>query len=157
MPDMIGTIGVGLFAVLMVAAFAFVIALILSYMMPNATFFIFVGCAILPVLTFGIIMSAPYEPLNTNIDYSAPLTAKPALPKLPATVFYPNDGISGGLDDIIDKWLPVRVTLMVLLCVGILFGLGYNLVLALTAPPYVAPQVQCIRRQLEEMYPTRYR
>lgn len=159
MSEMIGGIGAGLFAVLLVAAIALLLACVVSYMFPDFTFFVFLGCAVLPVLTFAVIMSAPYEPVGRlKTGRAGQGTEAPTpVPKLPSSVFYPSDGQTSDFSDIVDEWFPVRVTMFVVAVAGVLLGSAYSFVLALTAPPYVAPQVQCLRRQLEQLHPTWYR
>lgn len=159
MSELIGGIGAGLFAVLIVAAIALVVAIVVSYMFPDFTFFVFLGCAALPVLTFACIMSAPYEPLGSGYASNANNNGDGgAQTRLPATVFYPNDGSNpSDRSDITDDWFPAKVAMMVIVILGMLLGASYSIVLALTAPPYVAPKVLCLRRQLEQMHPTWYR
>lgn len=172
-------LGPGLFAVILTFIVAFVIFLAVSYVTPDNSFFVFIGTMLLPLLVFGIVMSAPFEPSaqyearqaatsGTNdggFDGLPPLpsttttTVAPGvvITQLPASRFYKTDGPTNDTSPISDNYLPVRIVVLLLGCLGVLLAAGYSLVIVLTAPPYSCPEVKCRRKLLEELHPTWYR
>ena len=166
-------LGPGLFAIIVTFCVAFLIFLAASYIAPDASFFIFIGVMVLPVLVFGFIMSAPFEPSDAYLAKQASLDGTSGgLPTLPTTTispgttaevqlsssaFYKSDGPAYDSSPIADTYLPVRIVIIILGCLGVLLAAGYSLVIVLTAPPYTCPQVQCRRKLLEELHPTWYR
>jgi len=134
---MIGSVGDGTFAVLLVSAASIVIALLGGYFVPRAALLIALVAVCLPFIAFGIIASAPKRVSLT------PTAVNP---------FYREEPASTGT---VDSFFPIRLILVIVLALGLLVGVVYRLaVLVLQAPPFTAPVVQCKRQRLESLHPS---
>lgn len=137
---MILGVGAGTFAVGFTAVIAILIALALAYFFPRLALWTAIVALSLPFIVFGIINSAPRAPVVAATS----------------TSIY-RDGIRPLDSNINDNYFPVRVLLVTLLCVSVVACFGVYLYDVLSALPFVAPTVQCRRKQLESLHPTWYK
>ncbi|KAG5484255.1 hypothetical protein CUR178_07411 [Leishmania enriettii] len=140
---MILGIGDGTFAVLVTVGVAIVIALFGSYVAPQSALLIILGCAMLPFIVYGCILTAPHGPItnSTTLFNAADYRERP----LPSNT------------DLIDKFLPVRIVVFILMALGTFSGLAFHIFTLVNSPPYETPRVRCLRQQLEEAHPSWYR
>jgi hypothetical protein len=114
----------GLIGVIFAACVALFVTLFVAYAQPKKTPMVAVATSILPLLTFAFFYAAPQQSQQD-----------------------PNT--------IVDYHYPARVALVVFLGTSILIHVIASVVLpvALT-PKFVAPRVQCRRKELEVMHPS---
>lgn len=138
--ELIFGLGQGLFAVVVTTAIAILIAMVGSYLAQNSAIYICIACLTLPFIVFGIYASAP-----------RPDTAEAGLMSGGVNLYHDAAMPTG---NVVDRFYPVRVTMIILLGLGALLGIGYRLVvLTLKAPPFQAPRIECRRRQIEALQP----
>ena len=137
---MILGVGAGTFAVGFTAVIAILISIALAYFFPRLALWTTIVTLSLPFIVFGIISSAP----------------RAAVPVSTPTSIYRN-GQSAKDNDINDEYFPVRVLLLTLLCLSVVTSFAVYLYDVLSALPFVAPTVQCRRKQLESLHPTWYK
>ena len=135
MSSLILGMGPGLFAVVLTAAIAILLALVISYLYPDYAVYVFAAFLLLPLLVFGILMSAKekktYDPTRMIGDDDVEIT---------------------------DSMYAVRVLLLVLFAISIAAYYVYHYVFeVLYAPPFLAPHVTTRRRHLESSHPTWFR
>ncbi|CAJ1986807.1 hypothetical protein conserved [Leishmania donovani] len=140
---MILGVGAGTFAVLVTVGVAILIALVGSYLAPQSALFIILGCTVLPFIVYGCILTSPHGP-------AANTTAV-----VPATYYRERQLPSN--TDVIDKFLPVRVVVFIVVALGLFAGVAFHILTLVNSPPYKAPRVHCLRQKLEEAHPTWYR
>lgn len=138
---MIIGVGAGTFAVGFTVVVSLVLALALAYFFPRIALLTTVIAASLPLIVFGIINSAPRESLRSSTSH--------------ITIY--RDGLPASQHDIHDSYFPVRVLLLTLLCLSALVSFGVYIYDILSALPFVAPTVQCRRKQLESLHPSWYK
>jgi hypothetical protein len=121
----IAGVGPGLFAVIFAACVALVITFIGAYVTPRNIVFVALASTLIPLVVFACILSAPRK--------SQPLDS----------------------DTVVDHLLPLRISLILWLGLGLIGCFLYKLVaLTLKAPPYKRPDVTSRRRVLEKSHPT---
>lgn len=137
-------VGAGTFAVLLTIVVCVVVALLGAYFAPEATLYIIIVCILLPLIVYGCILTAPHgTPADSGSAADAPLYYRER--QLPANT------------DVVDKYLPVRIVVFVVLALGTLAALAFQILLLCGSPPYETPRVRCLREQLEEAHPTWYK
>lgn len=136
---MIAGIGDGTFAVLVAFLVAMLAAVVGGYLIPDAVLPITVGCIALPLVVYGCILSAPHKVTPV------PFTDSPYRERPPPT------------SDLIDTYLPVRITVSLLLILSSIAGVGYQFLTILKGPAYQVPRMRCLRERLEQAHPTWYR
>ncbi|KAG5510349.1 hypothetical protein JKF63_07678 [Porcisia hertigi] len=135
-------VGAGTFAVLVSVAVALLIALVGSYLAPQWTLFIILGCLVLPFVVYGCILTAPRGPVDDT----------PAL----AATYYRERQLPSNTD-IVDRLSPVRIVMLLVMILGTFAGLAFHVVTLANSPPYEAPRVHCLRQRLGEAHPSWYR
>lgn len=138
---MILGVGAGTFAVAFTAVASILLALILAYFFPRVALWTSILMLSLPFIVFGIISSAP--------------KAAVASVAVPHSIY--RDGTVVLADDIHDDFFPVRILVLTLLCASVLGSFVVYLYDVLSALPFVAPTVQCRRKQLESLHPSWYK
>lgn len=139
---MILGVGAGTFAVLFAAAISVVIAAVGSYLIPRASMFMLMAVFVLPLIVYGCILTAPRQ---SDVSNATVVASAYREQQLPSTT------------DIVDTFLPVRLTIFLLVCSGTLGGVAYSILSVVKGPSYEVPRVKCLRQQLEEAHPTWYR
>lgn len=137
---MILGVGDGTFAILFVSVAAIVLAIIFAYLLPKLALATTLVCLSLPFIVFGIIASAPRKS-SSAVSVRASLY----------------DDLPFDSSDVNDTLLPVRVVLLVVLCLGLLTAFAVYVYDVLNAPLFTAPTVQCRRKQLEALHPSWYK
>ena len=116
-------VGPGTFAVLFTCAVSLLIFLLGALLKPERITFIFIVCAALPLIVFGLVYAAPRHGEYDN--------------------------------KIIDYYYPVRVTLIILLLLGLILSVLAQKVLPIFfTPGYAAPKGLCRRKVLEANHPS---
>ncbi|KAL7698907.1 hypothetical protein NQL31_000387 [Lotmaria passim] len=138
-------VGAGTFAVLLTIGVCVFFGLLGAYFAPEASLYIALGCIILPLVVYGCILTAPHGP--------APGSGAEAA----GAVFYYRERQLPSNTDVIDKYLPVRIVVFVVLALGTLAGFALQIILLCSSKPYETPRVRCLREQLEEAHPTWYK
>lgn len=137
---MILGVGAGTFAVLLTIGVAVLFAAIGCYLAPDFALFILIGCLALPLIVYGCIISAPR---------ATPEVAPPFSPY--RETLMPADST------LIDKFMPVRIVMLLVTALTVFGGVAYQLLSMLGAPAYTVPRMKCLREQLEEQHPSWYR
>ncbi|GET86586.1 hypothetical protein, conserved [Leishmania tarentolae] len=143
MQELILGVGAGTFAVLITVGVAILIALVGSYLAPHSTLFIIIGCFLLPLIVYGFILTSPRGPVANTTTV------------VPST-FYRERQLPSNTD-VVDKFVPVRIVIVVLMALGLLSGVAFYILTLVKSPPYEVPRVHCLRQKLEEAHPTWYR
>ncbi|EPY43474.1 hypothetical protein AGDE_00447 [Angomonas deanei] len=138
---MILGVGEGTFAVLLTIGVAILGALLGAYFMPKMSLFILLGCICLPLIVYGCILSSPKAPNP--------------VPSLPPVVY--REAVLPSNTDLIDKFLPVRIVIFLILVFSMFGGIATLLLDIMKEPPYTVPRMRCLREQLEEAHPTWYK
>jgi hypothetical protein len=138
MTTYVAGVGPGLFALACVAAVGLVATLVTCFARPGLGVVVAAASAALVLLVFGFIAASP---VASPVSTPATTTTRVLEPALP--------------DTIEDTLLPLRVSLVLLAALGTLAGaVYYNVVLALSAPPFeAATHVACRRKRLTELHP----
>ena len=140
MSSLILGIGPGLFAIVFTAGFALLIALIGAYFYPSAAVYILLVALTLPILMFAIILSAPFHVNVSRVSLVDQLY---------------DDGPNMNSNPIIDNQLPHRISVLVVVSLGALLGILFQVgVLVLQAPSFSFPKVQSRRKRLEALRPS---
>lgn len=140
---MILGVGAGTFAVLVAVGVAILVALVGAYFAPQSALFIFIGCLLLPFFVYGCILTAPHDSTGSS-------TA------VPAATYYRERQLPANTD-VIDKFVPVRIVIFVVMALATIGGLAFYILALVSSPPYEVPRVRCLREQLEEAHPSWYR
>ncbi|KPI86943.1 hypothetical protein ABL78_3989 [Leptomonas seymouri] len=140
---MILGVGAGTFAVLLTVAVCVFFGLIGAYLAPNRMLYILLVCITLPLVVYGCILTAPHGPAaGTGI---------------PTAAFYYRERQLPLNTDVVDTYFPVRTVVFLVLALGALAAISFQIILLYKSPPYETPRVRCLREQLEEAHPTWYR
>ncbi|KPA76068.1 hypothetical protein ABB37_08200 [Leptomonas pyrrhocoris] len=136
-------VGAGTFAVLLTIGVCVFFGLLGAYFAPQAALYILLGCVLLPLIVYGCILTAPHGPAADTGTTAA--------------VYYYRERQLPANTDVIDKYLPVRIVVFIVLALGTLAAIVFQILLLCSSPPYETPRVRCLREQLEEAHPTWYR
>jgi hypothetical protein len=137
-------VGAGTFAVLLTIGVCIFAGLLGAYFAPEASLYILLVCIVLPLIVYGCILTAPHSQAADTSTITAAVFAYRER-QLPVNT------------DVIDKYLPVRIVVFIVLALGTLAAVAFQILLLCGSPPYETPRVRCLREQLEEAHPSWYK